>query len=175
MEKRRNPVDEAIKRSALNARGKSIPRGLAGALAATMKDLRDSGMRSRQGLGSRARRLPRRRSSGKPPRLWRSMPVSSDNLRNTSCALLGGSPYGAPPKKPPKHPWIQQQQAVFLYGFYDLTGVQLDLVNFLWPITPMPGSIFHLKMEIRLMRMRGKLLHESCVSEQVAPLDRFRK
>src|SRR5690242_3941707 len=38
------PVDVAI-RQALNSAGKSVPRGLAGALAATMKDLRDSGMR----------------------------------------------------------------------------------------------------------------------------------
>ncbi|OGR89067.1 MAG: hypothetical protein A2992_03025 [Elusimicrobia bacterium RIFCSPLOWO2_01_FULL_59_12] len=107
--------------------GVPIPKGLSGALAATLKDLQDSGAKvvdcanaAREGhLGDNA--------DGAVPILElnvlmykelhdRGLRVGADFIHRAADAI-------------PKSGWIKGQTSIYLYGFYDLTGVQLDLIN----------------------------------------------
>lgn len=113
-------------RKALRVKGNTIPKGLAGSLAATMKDLRDSGMRADLALkvtqeGYLGQEAPEAAAAlalyARLVGLFEKYQLrsSADLLRRAAARV-------------PLHPWIQSQKAIFLYGFYDLTGVQLDLV-----------------------------------------------
>ncbi len=119
------PVDLAI-RQALNPEGKPIPVGLAGALAATLKDLRDSGM-----LAKKAVEVAKEGYLGKEaPEAASTLALyarviglfEKKELRSSADLLRRAA------KESPTNPWLKKQKAIFLYGFYDLTGVQLDLV-----------------------------------------------
>ena len=119
------PVDRAI-REALHTEGKPIPKGLAGALAATMKDLRDAGMRADKALevareGFLGKEAPEAAST--LALYGRMIGIFEKNELRSSADLLRRAAAAAR-----KHPWLAGQKAIFLYGFYDLTGVQLDLV-----------------------------------------------
>ncbi len=116
-----------LSKDALVHPGSPIPKGLAGALAATLKDLQDSGARvvdcanvAREGhLGEGA--------GGAVPILELNVltyKVLHDHRLQTSADLIRRAAAAIP-----ETPWIQELKAIYLYGFYDLTGVQLDLVR----------------------------------------------
>lgn len=114
-----------ISRDQLFRRG-PVPRGLTGALAATLKDLQDSGARVvdcanvvREGhLGEAA--TPAIPILELNVLLYKAL--HDRNLRTSADRIRRAA------DRVPKSPWIQGQKAVYLYGFYDLTGVQLDLI-----------------------------------------------
>jgi len=119
------PVDQAI-RDALHLEAKPVPKGLAGALAATMKDLRDAGMRADKALqvareGFLGKDAPEAAST--LALYGRLIGLFEKHKLRSSADLLRRAAGEAP-----KNPWLRQQKTIFLYGFYDLTGVQLDLV-----------------------------------------------
>jgi ATP-dependent helicase/nuclease subunit B len=110
----------------LRASGRAIPKGLPGSLASTLRDLRDAGLRYMDALavlkegflGTEAlEAAPTLELYGRVYDALYKMKLRTpaDLLRRAAQAV-------------PTHPWIQSQQAIFLYGFYDLTGVQLDFV-----------------------------------------------
>ncbi len=105
--------------------GQAVPKGLPGALASTLKDLQDSGARvvdlaqvAREGhLGDA---------------LEDAIPVLELNVLLYDVLRKRGLRVNADllrraAERVKNSPWIQSQKAVFLYGFYDLTGVQLEL------------------------------------------------
>jgi ATP-dependent helicase/DNAse subunit B len=119
------PIDLLIRKD-LKTDGKPISRGLAGALAATMKDMRDAGMRADLALkaardGFLGKEAPEAASTlalyGRLVGLF-----EKHHLRSSADLLRRAA------GEAPKNPWLRQQKTIFLYGFYDLTGVQLDLV-----------------------------------------------
>ncbi len=116
-----------LSKEALVKPGAQVPKGLAGALASTLKDLQDSGARvvdcanaAREGhLGDKA--------EGAVPLLElnvlmykvlhdRQLRTRADFFRRAAEQLISNA-------------WVNQQKAIYLYGFYDLTGVQLDLIQ----------------------------------------------
>jgi len=118
-------VDVAIRR-ALHIEGKIVPRGLAGALAATMKDLRDAGMRADKAIQAAQEGY----LGAEAPEAAATLALyarliglfEKQDLRSSADLLRRAA------QEAPAHPWLKQQKAIFLYGFYDLTGVQLDLI-----------------------------------------------
>jgi ATP-dependent helicase/DNAse subunit B len=104
-----------------------VPKGLAGALAATLKDLQDSGAKvvdcanvAREGhLGDAL--------EDAIPALELNVLLYSvlhkHKLRTNADFIRRAA------ERVSKSGWIKQQKAIFLYGFYDLTGVQLELVQ----------------------------------------------
>src|SRR5258708_3151318 len=113
-------------RDALRRPGIPVPRGLPGALASTLKDLQDSGAKvvdcanvAREGhLGEREEH---------------AVPILELNVLMYDVLRKRGLRTGADfirraAERLPQSTWIKQQKAIYLYGFYDLTGVQLDLV-----------------------------------------------
>ena len=106
--------------------GRTIPHGVPAALSATLKDLADSGMLAEAALqaaqeGFLGQEVPEMSATlALYARLvgifeTRRLRTSADLLRRAAGLV-------------PKHPWIQAQKTIFLYGFYDLTGVQLDFL-----------------------------------------------
>src|SRR5882724_3895763 len=108
-----------VSRKALSLPSALVPKGLAGALASTLKDLQDSGARvvdcanvAREGhLGDA---------------LEDAIPILElnvlmyDILRKRK--LRTGSDFlRRAAERAAAHPWIRQQKAIYLYGFYDLT------------------------------------------------------
>lgn len=113
-------------RKALRLEGKTIPKGLAAALSATLKDLRDAGMRADLALQATQEGFLGHEASEAASTLAlyaRLVGLFEKHHLRSSADLLRRAAARAP-----EHPWIQKQKAIFLYGFYDLTGVQLDLV-----------------------------------------------
>jgi RecB family exonuclease len=119
------PVDVAI-RQAFHNDNKPVSRGLTAALGATLKDLRDAGMRADKALEAAREGFlgPEAPEAAATLALYaRLVGLFEKKELRSSADLLRRSA-----KEAPTHPWIQQQKGIFLYGFYDLTGVQLDLV-----------------------------------------------
>ena len=118
------PVDLVI-RKAFQTEGKPIPRGLDGALAATMKDMRDAGMRADYALkaardGFLGAEAPEAAST--LALYGRLIGLFEKHRLRSSADLLRRAAGEAP-----KNSWLRRQKTIFLYGVYDLTGVQLDL------------------------------------------------
>ncbi len=114
-----------LSRKELVHSGQAVPKGLAGALASTLKDLQDSGARvvdlaqvAREGhLGDA---------------LEDAIPVLELNVLLYDVLRKRGLRVNADllrraAERVQKSAWIQSQKAVYIYGFYDLTGVQLEL------------------------------------------------
>jgi len=106
--------------------GRTIPHGVPAALSETLKDLADSGMLAEASLqaaqeGFLGQEAPEASATlALYARLvgimqTRGLRTSADLLRRAAGLV-------------PKHPWIKAQKTIFLYGFYDLTGVQLDFM-----------------------------------------------
>lgn len=120
-------VDVEFKsRAAFLPPGRPLSRGLALALSGTLRDLRDSGARVVDSLraaleGHLGDATPEAAATLELyARLYellqkRGLRTSADQLRRAADLL-------------PRHPFLQRQKKIFLYGFYDLTGVQLDFV-----------------------------------------------
>ncbi len=113
--------------SAFHVRG-GIAKGLPSALAETLRDLRDSGMRYKDAAeaaleghlgpeGARAAPLLELNAVLTHFLIQKGLRTRADQIRRAAEATAQG------------HSWIQAQKTIFLYGFYDLTGVQLDLVQ----------------------------------------------
>jgi ATP-dependent helicase/DNAse subunit B len=118
-------IDREIQK-AFRLENRTIPRGLPAALAGTLKDLRDSGMRAKAALhavqeGFLGAEAP---EAAATLSLFARITGLLQKLRlRTSADLLRRAAAVAP-----SHTWIAQLRAIYLYGFYDLTGAQLDLV-----------------------------------------------
>ena len=121
------PIDLLI-RKALQTDGKPIPRGLAGALAATMKDLRDAGMRADLALKAAQDGFLGKEAPEAASTLALSTVDWSDSLRSITALRSSADLLRRAAGEAPKNAWLRGQKSIFLYGFYDLTGVQLDLV-----------------------------------------------
>lgn len=117
---------ELITRKHLYSRKTLLSQGLCLALAATLRDLRDSGARVVDCLkaaleGSLGKEAPEAAPTLELyARVYevlqkRGLRTLADQLRRAA-------------EQAPQHPWLRQQKAIYLYGFYDLTGVQLDFV-----------------------------------------------
>jgi ATP-dependent helicase/DNAse subunit B len=115
-----------VSRDIVSRPGQPVSRGLAGALSATLKDLQDSGARVvdvanvareghlGEGVGAAIPALELNVLMYDTLRK-RQLRTGADFMRRAAEALPGSS-------------WLRRQKAIFLYGFYDLTGVQLDLI-----------------------------------------------
>jgi len=106
--------------------GRTIPHGVPAALSATLKDLADSGMLAEAALqaaqeGFLGQEAPE--ASATLALYARMVGILETRGLRTSADLLRRAAGLVP-----KHPWIKAQKIIFLYGFYDLTGVQLDLI-----------------------------------------------
>src|ERR1035437_4272189 len=106
------PVDRAI-RDALRLEGKPVSRGLAGALASTMKDLRDAAMRADKALeaaqeGFLGKGAPEAAST---LALYARLVglFEKHGLRSSADLLRRAA------KIAPSHPWLRRQKAIFLY------------------------------------------------------------
>jgi len=120
------PLDREVEKL-FGLTGRRVPKGLPAALAGTLKDLRDSGIRAKAAL-----------LADKEGLLKGATPVETATLAlharltglfqthqiRTSADLLRRAAEAAP-----SHPWLARQKMICLYGFYDLTGVQLDFVG----------------------------------------------
>ena len=118
-------VDLEIRRAFPTPAG-AVPRGLSAALAATLKDLRDSGLRADLGLQAARDGFLGEQAQDAAPVLAlyaRLVGLFETCQLRTSADLLRRAAAEAG-----RHPFLSAQKAIFLYGFYDLTGVQLDLV-----------------------------------------------
>lgn len=107
--------------------GGAVPKGLPGALAATLKDLQDSGARvvdcanvAREGhLGDAL--------EDAVPALELNVllyGVLHKNKLRTSADFIRRAA-----ERARNNSWLKSQKAIYLYGFYDVTGVQLDLIQ----------------------------------------------
>ncbi len=102
-----------------------LAQGLPKALAGTLRDLRDSGVRVVDALqaaleghlgASAPEAAPTLELYARSYEILQraKLRTSADQLRRAAEVV-------------PTDSWVRNQRAVFLYGFYDLTGVQLDL------------------------------------------------
>ena len=105
--------------------GKTITRGLPGALAGTLKDLRDAGVRVTDALKAalEGHLGPEAASAAPTLELYAHVYgiLQKLNLRTPSDLLRRAAEHA------PKSSFLKKQKAIFVYGFYDMTGVQLDL------------------------------------------------
>ncbi len=117
---------EFINRSFLHSPGKPLARGVPGALAETLRDLRDSGTRVVDALKAALEGQLGDSAPEAAPTLELYARVyevlQKHGLRTPSDQLRRAADIA------PKHAFIARQKVIYLYGFYDLTGVQLDLV-----------------------------------------------
>ncbi len=104
----------------------ALPKGLPGALAETLRDLRDSGARivdslkaALEGhLGSEADK------TASALELYARVyeVLQKHHLRTPADQLRRATELA------PSSTWLQKQQSIWIYGIYDLTGVQLDFM-----------------------------------------------
>ena len=113
-------------RRALAREGAPLLSGLPAALADTLKDLRDSGARIVDSLHAALEgHLGQSAPEAVPAlelyaRLYQTL--EKHGLRTPADLLRRAT------ERAPAHAFIRGQKTIFLYGFYDLTGIQLDLV-----------------------------------------------
>lgn len=106
--------------------GDPVPRSLPGTLADSLRDVRDSGIKVVDAINvAREGHLGDALESSIP--ILELYALTYDLLRKKNLRT-GADHLRRAAERIPTHPWIKRQQAVYLYGFYDLTGVQLDLV-----------------------------------------------
>lgn len=144
------PVDRAI-REALHTEGKPIPKGLAGALAATMKDLRDAGMRADKAL-----EVAREGFLGKEaPEAASTLALYGRMigiLRRMNCAPRPIFCAGPPPRRasipgsPDRKPFFSTDSTI--------SPASSSTSSCPWPTIPTRKSISRMKKATRRMRMR---------------------
>lgn len=112
-------------RGAFLGAGEHISRGLPGALAGTLKDLRDAGADVTHALKAALEGHFGPEGGTAAPTLELYAHVYSVfrklGLRTTADVLRAAAERAATSR------FVRTQHTVFLYGFYDMTGVQLDL------------------------------------------------
>ena len=105
---------------------RTITRGLPGALASTLKDLRDSGARVTDAMKAALEGHLGPEAGGAAPTLELYARVYStlqkNHLRTPSDVLRRAANHAS------RSAFLKNKKAIFLYGFYDFTGVQLDLI-----------------------------------------------
>lgn len=117
---------EFLLRKELHPSNRPLSKGLPRALAATLRDLRDSGVRVVDALRVALEGHLGEAAADAAPALElyarmyealqkRGLRTPADQMRRAAQQIA-------------KDSWIRNQRAVFLYGFYDLTGVQMDFV-----------------------------------------------
>ncbi|MFA5974826.1 MAG: PD-(D/E)XK nuclease family protein [Elusimicrobiota bacterium] len=117
---------EFVLRRHLHPQNRPLSRGLPAALASTLRDLRDSGARVVDALHAALEGHLGETAQDAAPALElyarvydvlhsRGLRTHADQLRRATQQLSTNT-------------WIRNQKSVFLYGFYDLTGVQLDFI-----------------------------------------------
>jgi len=120
------PVDREVQKL-FGMTGRRVPKGLPAALAGTLKDLRDSGIRAKAALLADKEGLLKGEALVETATLAlhaRLVGFFETYQIRASADLLRRAAETAP-----SHPWLARQKMICLYGFYDLTGVQLDFVG----------------------------------------------
>ncbi len=118
-------IDQKLRRD-FGLEKRALPKGLPGALAATLKDLSDAGVLAETAIQATQEGFLGKHALEAAPTLalyartiglfeTHGLRTSADLFRRAATLALD-------------HSWVKEQKGIFLYGFYDLTGVQLDLL-----------------------------------------------